>query len=146
MSNGTTTTHRVTIFKHAGLVKVWPPYVVVKAGDSVVFSTIGTSATVVFPNSQAFDKEKCTFDTNDGGTEAIFRVAKNGAELIVTQGELTKAGLAPLRELPEDLVVTDANDQIYAYSVYCGDFNDHGIGQSSPVMLIEPPDKDPPPP
>lgn len=146
MSNGTTTGHRVTIFKHAGLVKVWPPYLVVRAGDSVVFSTIGTSATIVFPNHMAFDGDKCDFDTHDHGSEAVFRVPKNGAVLAVTQGELTKAGLATLRERPEDLMVTDANDQIYAYSAYCGDFNDHGIGQSSPVMLIEPPDKDPPPP
>jgi hypothetical protein len=144
MSNGTTR-HRVTIFKHGGQVKVWPPYLVVKAGDSVVFTTIATSATLVFPHHMAFDKDECDFDTPSNGMEAVFRVPKNGATLMVTQGELTKAGLSTLRELPEDLLVTDANDQIYAYSVYCGDFNDHGQGQSSPVMLIEPPDKDPPP-
>jgi len=144
MSNGTTTSHRVSVFKHAGQIKVWPPYLVVTAGDEVVFSAIGTSATIIFPHNLAFNKEKCQFDTPGAGTEAIFRVNKNGATLVTTQGDLTKAGLATLREFPEDLMVTDANDQIYTYSVYCGEFNDHGQGQSSPVMIIEPPGRYPP--
>ena len=146
MSSGTTSGKRVTIFKHAGLVKVWPPFLVVKAGESVVFSTVGTSATIVFPNYLAFDGDKCDFDAAERGMEAIFRIPKNAAARLVTQGELTKAGLSHLREFPEDLLVTDTNDQVYAYSVYCGEFNDHGQGQSSPVMIIEPPEKDPPPP
>jgi hypothetical protein len=145
MSNGTTTRHRVAVFKHSGQVKVWPPYLVVRAGDQVVFSAIGTSATVVFPHSLAFDSDKCEFDTPKIGMEAIFRVGKNSATLMVTQGDLTKAGLTTLRDLPEDLMVTDANDQIYAYSVYCGEVNDHGQGQSSPVMIIEPPEERDPP-
>jgi hypothetical protein len=145
MSDGTTTRHRVAIFKHSGQVKVWPPYVVVRAGDEVVFSAIGTSATIVFPHNPAFDKDKCEFDAPTAGMEAIFRVQKNSAAKVVTQGDLTKAGLATLRELPEDLAVTDANDQIYAYSVYCGELNDHGQGQSSPVMIIEPPEERDPP-
>jgi hypothetical protein len=145
MSNGTTTKHRVTIFKHAGQVKVWPPYLVITAGDSVIFTTVGTSATMVFPNNMAFDKDKCDFDVPEHGTEAIFKIQKNSAIHVVTKGNLTEAGLAPLRELPDDLVVTDANDQIYAYSVYCEHFNDLGQGQSCPVMILEPPEKDPPP-
>jgi hypothetical protein len=144
MAGETAPKQRVTIFKHGGQVKVWPPYVILKAGESVVFSTVGTSATVVFPNNGAFDGDKCDFDVPDHGEAAIFNIAKNTAILVATKENLSEAGLAPLRELPDDVVLTDANDQIYAYSVYCGHFNDLGQGQSCPVMIIEPPEKDPP--
>lgn len=145
MTSAPSPEHRVTIFKHGGVIKVWPPYLVVKAGESVVLSTIGTSAMVVFPYHKAFDAGKCDFDLVANGEEAVFRVPLNGAIRIVTQGSLADAGLGTLRSMLGDAAVTPTNDQIYAYSVYSGESNDHGQGQSSPVMMIEPPEKDPPP-
>ena len=145
MTSAPSPEHRVTIFKHGGVIKVWPPYLVVRAGDSVVVSTIGTSATLVFPYHKAFDKGKCDIDLIPNGQEAVFRVPLNKAERLVTQGTLADVGLSTLRATLGEVAVTPTNDQIYAYSVYSGESNDHGQGQSSPVIMIEPPEKDPPP-
>jgi hypothetical protein len=147
MSNGTTSEHRVTIFAHAGVTKVWPPYLIVKAGDSIVFKTIGTSATVLFPHSAAFDpvaSESEKLETSGVGT-ALLRVETDDTTKLVTQSDLEKMDLAGLRSRSRGSAVTDTNCQIYAYSVYCDNVNDVAMGQSSPVMIIEPPDDRPPP-
>jgi hypothetical protein len=138
--------HRVCIFPHAGTTKVWPPYLVVKAGDSVIFTAIGTSATVVFPHAAAFKPGQDKVEETKSGSETLIRVDMGTSVRLVTQDNLEDMDLVGLRTRSGGSAVTDANDQIYAYSVYCGQVNDLAQGQSSPVMLIEPPGRGDPPP
>jgi hypothetical protein len=145
MSNGIQE-HKVTVFAHAGVAKVWPPYIVVKAGDSVKFSAVGTSATIIFPHKGAFDTDK--MDANDfeeqaGGWEILLRLTTDGSAVAVTQADELKMDLDGLRSRSHSTAVTEKNYQVYAYSVYCGEVNDLAQGQSSPVMIIEPPDDRP---
>jgi hypothetical protein len=146
MSNGTGQEHRVTIFTQGGSTKVWPPYLVVKAGDSVTFRAIGTSATVIFPHCAAFDMAvtpQKNFVQPQQGSEILIRVGKDEPASVVTQKDTVKMDLANLRSRWGGSMVTEDNCQIYAYSVYCGELNDLAQGQSSPVMIIEPPEREP---
>jgi hypothetical protein len=133
-------THRVTIFTHAGKTIVWPPYLPVEAGDDVVFSTIGTAATITLPYFYAFAAaQDNVLEAPGDGQEAIIRVGKDSAVRVSTQADLSKVNLDTLRAIMPGAV--SKNTQCYAYSVYCGEVNDLGQGQSSPVMFIEPPEK-----
>jgi hypothetical protein len=147
MPEETSQEHRVTIFTHGGVGKVWPPYLVVKAGDSVVFKTVGTSVTIIFPHAQAFDpggSEPDNFEVSSNGS-ALLRIDVDDSGRVLTQADMDKVDLKGLGERTRGSTVTDLGYQIYAYSVYCDSVNDMAQGQSSPVMIIEPPEDRPPP-
>jgi hypothetical protein len=146
VANGTKEEHRVTIFKHGGVTRVWPPYVVVKAGDSVSFRAIGTSAMLVFPHAAAFNTAQMDpgeYEKPEVGSEILIRVGMDKPVQAVTQSSKDKMDLGGLRSRWQGSAVTADNCQIYAYSVFCGELNDLAQGQSSPVMIIEPPDDRP---
>jgi hypothetical protein len=118
---------------------VWPPYLVVKKLDSVVFRGVNTSATVVLPKPGLFEEEEPE-ETKSGLAGLSFRVDKGKKKRIKVRKN------AQLRDFPGRIKET-ANDYpvpgIYPYAVYCEDGNDFAVGNSSPVIIIEPPEERP---
>jgi len=103
---------KVTIFSYRCKNVVWPPYVVVTPGDEIVFKAVNTTAMVFFPN---------------GG---IFEAHRSGEAITLPVGG----------EQPKLKVRDGASPGLYPFSVYCENGPDFAEGNSSPVMIIEPPD------
>jgi len=146
--------NKVVILKRGDRAVVWPPYLVVTAGDYITFSTIGVTAKIEFPLELAFERDGSTHSPTEekpswsgvekasGGREAIIRV---------NPGASYRVKLQDGKDATKELRSTDGtfgeratnmisgNTQIYAYSVFCMEINDFAEGNSSPVILIEPP-------
>ena len=109
---------KVTIFNYRGKNVVWPPYVVVTPKEEVVFKVVNTAATVFFPNRRIFEKHEKA-GAADGGM--VIRLT--------------------LEDPPITLKVKDgARLGAYPFSVYCESGQDFAEGNSSPVMILEPPE------
>jgi hypothetical protein len=126
----------VMIFNHRGRNMVWPPCVLVKPGDEVIFKVAAPGSRLYFPEREVF-KETCTRGMTAVGRGVMVNLGADGTALTVrSQGALQKmSGKAKKQE--ENL------PRVYPYSVYCACGNDFAEGNSSPVLIIEPPD--PPP-
>ncbi len=147
--------HTVVILKRGDKAIVWPPYLVVWPEDYVTFSTVGVSAKIEFPNSAAFmgaDKnhqptsEKPSWKAvveSATGIEGVIRMKKDETYRVrLADGEVAMASYRVGREeTPEKgkNIIFGNNTQVYAYSVFCEEINDFAEGNSSPVMIIEPP-------
>jgi len=121
----------VHIISYPGKNIVWPPVVVLDGGDTVQFRAVGTDATIFLQGALSFE----------GMTEAseLFKVPKKHMlevtvkPLVVTEKPFE--GLTPGG--------TEAVAGIYPYSVFCSEGRDFAEGNSTPVMIIEPPEDDP---
>ncbi len=152
--------HTVVIVRRGNRAIVWPPYLLATATDFIRFRALGVSAKIEFPLDLAFEADPSPPDyhpTADapawtgvenlpGGLEAVVRVAENGDTVVKLAkqdravSELSTAG-GSFAERAVNLVSGDV--QIYAYSVFCLEINDFAEGNSSPVIMIEPPPRDP---
>ena len=114
------------------------------------------SAKIEFPLDLAFEEngsdhsptaERPKWDGVENapaGFEATVRVGMDSSTTVkLTDG---KKAIAELRssdgtfgERAKNMIST--NTQIYAYSVFCVEINDFAQGNSSPVIMIEPPEK-----
>jgi hypothetical protein len=124
-------TEVVHIISYPGKNIVWPPVVVLDGGDTVQFRAVGTDATIFLQNALSFE----------GMTEKteLFKVPKKYVLEIKVKPDVVASD--PLEGLTPG--GTEAVAGVYPYSVYCSKGHDFAIGNSSPVMIIEPPEDDP---
>jgi hypothetical protein len=130
----------VRIFSYGGKNVVWPPYVFVQPGEVVIFKPVNTEGTVYLPRPEIFDVASAAVASTAGGIKlrvggssgvASIRIKSQGSAA-VGSAVSTAVGIAPL--------VASPAPGVYPYSVYCKNANDFAEGNSSPVMIVEPPD------
>jgi len=148
--------NKVMIVKRGNRAVVWPPYLAVTEGDYITFSAVGVSAKIEFPLNLAFEADGSTHSPTEenpawsgvenvqGGTEAIVRINKSSSYTVkLTDGKDAKTELrsadSMFAESAENMLTGET--QIYSYSVFCKEINDFAEGNSSPVIMIDPPRK-----
>jgi hypothetical protein len=153
---------KVMIIRRGDRAIVWPPYLAVEEGDYIKFTTVGVSAKIEFPVDLPFEpnssthsptEEKPAWDgveNSQGGLEAIVRLDPNTSKTVKLLDSHKSTALADLRSPDGTLAkygetMLYGNTQVYAYSVYCVEINDFAEGNSSPVVMIEPPQRPPGP-
>jgi hypothetical protein len=146
----------VFIIRRGDKAIVWPPVLIAEEGDYITFKTMGVSAKIEFPFDGPFEPNKSTHhptETNpawDGvenlqsGVEATVRVQMDSTTTVKLLESDKSTALGELRNTSgvfgdkgENMVY--GNVQIYSYAVYCLEINDFAEGNSSPVIMIEPP-------
>lgn len=126
----------VTIFTYRDRNVVWPPCVVLKPGEEVVFKSVNTAATVFLPRPELFAVASGATATAAAASAApgitLSLSGNAGGARIKIKGQpyAVGGGSAPGNPAPG----------VYPYAVYCKNANDFAEGNSSPVMIIEPPD------
>ncbi len=133
----------VRIISFAGRNVVWPPYVVVKQGETVTFIAVNTEATVFLPKPELFELAE-TAGPGVGEAKimgrAVLKVKDKPVSVKVRSkphrshpnAGIGQAGAGRLESFPIP--------GIYPYAVYCENGNDFAEGNTSPIMIIEPPD------
>jgi hypothetical protein len=146
----------VFIIRRGDKAIVWPPVLVAEEDDYITFKTLGVSAKIDFPFDEPFEPEKSSHQPTiekpgwDGvenlqsGFEASIRVGLDSTTTVKLKAEGKSNALGELRNASGALKENGANMvkgnvQIYTYSVFCAEINDHAEGNSSPVIMIEPP-------
>ena len=150
--------HDVYVIKRGAGAMVWPPFLAAKGKDWIRFTTVGVSAKIEFPYDGPFERDPSPpshhptpenpswvgVENLQGGPEAAVRVGLNKSTVIrLNDGDSARTELgstdgtfgATAREM------LHGPNQIYAYSVFCREINDYAVGNSSPVIMIEPPEK-----
>ncbi len=146
----------VFILRRGDKAVVSPAVLMVSRGDYLTFTTLGVSAKIEFPFDEPFEKdgsghqptvEKPRWtgvENAQGGIEAIVRVDLDSTKTIKLKVEGNSKALAEIRDpngvfkgRAENMVY--GNVEVYTYSVFCVEINDHAVGNSSPVIMIEPP-------
>jgi hypothetical protein len=124
-------TEVVYIVSYSGKNLVWPPVVVLDGGDTVRFRAVNTDATIFIEDALSFE----------GMTERseLFKVPKKHVLDVKVKPEVIAT------EPPDGMTAegTQALAGIYPYSVFCSEGREFAEGNSTPVMLIEPPEDDP---
>ncbi len=134
----------VRIISYRGRNVVWPPYVIVKLGETIVFKAVNTEATVFLPKPELFEFENDTGQKGEKGAPARKGVVKVKDKPVSVK----------VRRKPQSRKLAEGHDQatpveksyepsvpgIYPYAVYCKTGNDFAEGNTSPIMIIEPPD------
>ena len=146
----------VFIIRRGDKAIVWPPVLVAEEGDYINFTAVGVSAKIELPFDGPFEADSSTHQPSaekpawvgvenlQSGVEASIRVGVDSSTTIKLKDQTKSNALADLRD-PDGYFAgkTDCmvygNVQLYTYSVYCVEINDHAIGNSSPVIMIEPP-------
>lgn len=134
-------TVEVTIFCTTEKSVVWPPYAIVAEGDTVIFRAVNTAAQVSLPKPALLeDVTESVISKIDTtlGEVASFRIKKKGKRRFKIRG---KGDLGSI--IAPEIVRGYDLPGAYPYSVYCEERGEYAEGGSSPVMLIEPPDKGP---
>jgi hypothetical protein len=127
----------VRIFSYGGKNVVWPPYVFVQPGEVVVFKPVNTEGTVYLPRPEIFEVASAAQVASTAGGIKLRLGGSSGVASIRIKSQVSAAaGAAPLAASPAP--------GVYPYSVYCKNANDFAEGNSSPVMIIEPPEDDVP--
>jgi hypothetical protein len=152
----------VFIIKRGEKAIVWPPVLIAEADDYITFRTMGVSARIELPFEGPFEPNSSSHshtsekpgwtgvENMPGGVEARIRVGLNSATTIKLKSDDKSNALSELRD-PDGVFGTSGanmvhgNVQLYTYSVYCVEINDHAEGNSSPVIMIEPPQPPPRP-
>jgi hypothetical protein len=135
----------VNIFSTGGKNVVWPPYLLVKEGEVVVIRAINTPVTIHLPRPAVLKHSP------GAGEEIIDTLTDVGLMIEIPEGKLVRF---KARERKFDKKFTGwlksksrsreyPKRGIYAYSAFCKKQGDFAEGNSSPVMIFEPPD--PPP-
>ena len=132
----------VRIISHGRKNIVWPPCVVVRQGETLTFKAINTEATVFLPKPELFEFEGNPRPSAGEGMAAsrgVFKV-KDRPVAVKVKLRSAPAGVAPGGKEPaEDVRVACSLPTIYPYAVYCENGNDFAQGNSSPIMILEPP-------
>jgi hypothetical protein len=154
--------NKVMIVRRGDRAIVWPPYLAVEEGDYITFTTVGVSAKIEFPVDLPFEPNSSTHspteekpgwegvENSHGGVEAILRLNPDSSMTVKLKDHEKSTALAEFRS-PDGALTKYAdtmlfgNTQVYAYSVFCLEINDFAEGNSSPVMMIEPPERPPGP-
>jgi len=152
----------VFILRRGDKAVVWPPLLVVEEGDYITFTALGVSAKIEFPFDEPFEANASTHSPSadkpgwsgvenmPAGLEAVVRVGADSATTIKVKDAGKSAALGELRDPDGAFKGSGAsmvfgNVQVYTYSVFCVEINDHAEGNSSPVIMIEPPQPPRPP-
>jgi hypothetical protein len=152
--------NQVFILKRGDRAIVWPPYLAVKGNEYIRFIALGVSAKIEFPLDMPFEANGSTHsptaekpawsgvENAQGGTEAILRLKEDAPVML----KLTDQESARTELRNDDGLFARSADkmlsgetQIYSYSVFCPEINDFAEGNSSPVIMIEPPERPPGP-
>jgi len=146
----------VFILKRGDKAIVWPPVLVAEADDFITFKAMGVSARIELPFDGPFEPNNSTHQATaekpgwigienlQGGVEAGVRGGLDSATTIKLKADDKSNALSELRN-PDGVFgksgasMVYGNVQVYTYSVFCVEINDHAIGNSSPVIMIEPP-------
>jgi hypothetical protein len=135
----------VNIFSVGGKNVVWPPYLLLKWGETVVFRAVNTPVTMHLPMPALLghwpEKNEETIATlkTDG---IMFKIPAGGLKRFrVRDRKFDKK----LKKWIKDNKLSRAypTRTVCAYSAFCEEVGDFAEGNSSPVMILEPPD--PPP-
>ena len=120
----------VYILSYSGKNIVWPPVVVLDGGDTVKFQAVNTDATIFLEGALSFEgMEKSAESLDVPKKHTLSLKVKPQVRRQKPPGGLTPAG-------------TEALAGVYPYSVYCVEGNDFAEGNSSPIMVLEPPPED----
>jgi hypothetical protein len=131
----------VNIFNVGGKNVVWPPYLLVKEGEEIVFRAINTSATILLPRPAVLLDENGEVETQTS-EGVLFQIAEGERKRFRARKRDTKfKKWLKDKKLTSDYPMRGA----YPYSVFCEKSADFAEGNSSPVMIFEPPDPPPPP-
>lgn len=116
----------VAIFTYEDKGRVWPPYVLVKPGEEVVFKTLDTEAKVVLPAGDIFAAGTAREFTVKAKSASTVRVKKDGA--------VQRSG--------GTVSYTNGNAEpgVYPYRVFREPGGDEILTNSTPVMIVEPPE------
>jgi hypothetical protein len=123
----------IVIASFGGKSVVWPPVLVVKPGEEIQFKAVGTSATVFLPKPDAF-RDVDALGAPAAPTRSVVAVGAQGVKIKVKGQAATALGASAAS------AAGSPAPGIYPYAVYCKASNDFAEGNSSPVMIIEPPD------
>jgi len=154
--------NKVLIVKRGDRAMIWPPYLAAEEGDYITFTTVGVSAKIEFPLDLPFEESGSTHspteekpawsgvENSHGGLEAIIRVQLNASVTIKLKDHEKSTALAELRAPDGALkeygeTMAFGNTQVYTFSAFCPEINDFAEGNSSPVIMIEPPQRPPGP-
>lgn len=124
----------VVIMSYGGKTMVWPPCVVVRPGEEVVFKCLNTPAAVFLPKPEIFTVGAALASTSTAAGVTMSLSSNQAVGKLKVKGETISVGgkttYAPGSAAPG----------VYPYSAYCKSPNDFAEGNSSPVIIIEPPD------
>ena len=132
----------VNIFSVGGKNVVWPPYLFVKEDEAVCIRAVNTSVTILLPKPAVLwdPAEKLEMMSNEG---VLFQIPAGGCKWFVARDRKKDTKFTrwlKTKKLTKEYPVRGA----YPYSVYCDKGGDFAEGNSSPVMLVEPPPGPPP--
>jgi hypothetical protein len=130
----------VNIFTSEGKSVVWPPYLLVKEGETVVFRAVDTAVTITLPSPAIFEDPtgKVETQTDQGAT---FEIAEGKRKRLKAIKRNTKfKNWLKTKKLTKQYPVRG----VYSYSVYCHKTGQYAEGNSSPKLIGEPPDPPPP--
>lgn len=125
----------VAIFSYEGKTVAWPPYVLVRPGDEVLFKTVNTAASIFLPAPEIF--------TAGSAARAGTRTAAGITMSIAGKHSGLKLKVRGVVKVVRGKTRYSAGSPapgIYPYSVYCKSPNEFAVGNSAPAMIIEPPE------
>jgi hypothetical protein len=121
----------VQILSYGGRSIVWPPVAVVDGEDTIRFHAVNTEATIFLESAFSFEdmeNERELFTLRK--RQVLDIKVKPNVKADEAHADLSATGL-------------DAVGGVHPYSVYCTESNDFAVGQSAPVIMIEPPEDKP---
>jgi hypothetical protein len=144
----------VYILRRGDKAIVWPPVLMAEQGDYVTFRALGVSAKIEFPLDEPFELDDSKHQPT--AVKPAWKGVENPANRheAVVRVDIDKSVTIKVKEESDALSyirgeddafngrggsLAKGNTQVYAYSVYCLEINDFAEGNSSPVMMIEPP-------
>ena len=127
--------HKVSIIKTTtdGVAKcvVMPGYVCAEPGHKIQFKAVNTEVTVFIPDEVVAGNRNRVFMLKPQQKKSI-TVMKNALEESIGMTDKTAEEHWKTYGIPGE----------FPYAVYCHDLKDFGVGNSSPVMILEPPERD----
>jgi hypothetical protein len=127
--------HKISIVKTTadGVAKcvVMPGYVCAEPGPKIQFKAVNTEATIFIPD-----------EIVAGNRDRVFRLKPQQKKNITVMKKALEESIGMTDTQAEKHWRSYGIPGEFPYAVYCNDLKDFGVGNSSPVMILEPPERD----
>lgn len=126
--------HKVSMVKTTadGVAKciVMPGYVCAQPGHKIQFKAVNTEVTVFIPDEVVVGK-----------SDRVFTLKPQQKKNIVIMKEAIEQSIGLADTETDKHWAKYGIPGEFPYAVYCHDIHDFGVGNSSPVMILEPPER-----
>jgi hypothetical protein len=110
---------------------VMPGYVCAEPGHKIQFKAVNTEVTVFIPD-----------EIVAGDRNRVFMLKPQQKKNITIMKKALEESIGMTDEQADKHWKNYGIPGEFPYAVYCHDLKDFGVGNSSPVMILEPPDRD----